>query len=162
MGNRRVDVLAELGGEIRAFQTAVDAFDEAAATRLELNRTDLRCLDILGAAERPTAGQIARQMRMTTGAVTIMLDRLERRGFAQRTRDEQDRRRVHVELTDAARELIAAVYDELVLGDAMRRAAGYTIAELRVVIRFLRDSRATYEHALAELGQRPHAGRDVS
>lgn len=162
MGDRKVDVLAELGGEVRAFQTAVDAFDEAAATRLELNRTDLRCLDILGAAERLTAGQVARQMRMTTGAVTIMLDRLERRGLAQRTRDEQDRRRVHVELTPAARERVAAVYDELILDDAMRRAGGYTIAELRVVIRFLRDSRATYERALGELEQRPEVGRHVS
>jgi len=162
MGKRRAEVLAELGGEIRAFQTAVDAFDEAAATRLELNRTDLRCLDILGSAGRLTAGHIARQMHMTTGAVTIMLDRLERRGLAKRTRDEQDRRRVHVELTPAAQERIAAVYDELILGEAMRRIAGYTIAELRIVIRFLRDSRAAYEHALSELEERPQAGRDAS
>lgn len=159
MGKRRADVLAELGGEIRAFQTAVDTFDEAAARRLELHRTDLRCLDILGAAGRLTAGQVAEQMHMTTGAVTVMLDRLEQRGLAQRTRDELDRRRVYVELTAPARDRIAAVYDELILDDAMRRASRYTIDELRIVVRFLQDSRATYDQALQELARRPEAGR---
>jgi len=159
---RKADMFAELGDEIRAFQTAVDAFDEAAAARLELNRTDLRCLDILGAAGRLTAGQIADRMRMSTGAVTTMLDRLEQRELARRTRDDRDRRRVHVELTREAQERIAAVYDDLIRGDAIRRASTYTIDELRLIIRFLRDSRATYERALDELTQRPNAGRKPS
>lgn len=155
-------MFAELGDEIRAFQTAVDAFDEAAASRLELNRTDLRCVDILGAAGRLTAGQLAERMRMTTGAVTTMLDRLEQRELARRIRDDRDRRRVHIELTPEAQERIAAVYDELILGDAIRRASTYTIDELRLIVRFLRDSRATYERALDELAQRPDAGRRPS
>lgn len=162
MVNRKADMFAELGDEIRAFQTAVDAFDEAAAARLELNRTDLRCLDILGAAGRLTAGQVAERMRMTTGAVTTMLDRLEQRQLAQRIRDDRDRRRVHVELTPEAKERIAAVYDQLILGDAIRRASSYTIEDLRLIVRFLRDSRATYEQALDELAQRPDAGRRPS
>lgn len=156
---RKADVFAELADEIRAFQTAVDAFDEAAATRLELNRTDLRCVDILGAAGRLSAGQIAERMHMTTGAVTTMLDRLERQGMAQRTRDDHDRRRVHVELTPAAQERIAAIYDELILEDAIRRASAYTVDDLDLIVRFLQDSRATYEQALDELAQRPDAAR---
>lgn len=151
MPPRKADVLAELGSEIRAFQTAVDAFDEAAASRLDLNRTDLRCVDILGVSGRVTAGQLAERMHLTTGAVTIMLDRLERGGLARRIRDEHDRRRVHVELTEEAQARIAAIYDELILRDARRRANRYTTAELAVVVRFLRDARATYEAALEEL-----------
>lgn len=162
MPRRKTDAIVELGGEIRAFQTAVDAFDEAAAERLGLNRTDLRCLDILGAAGRVTAGQLAEQMRLTTGAITIMLDRLEQHGLAQRTRDDQDRRRVYVELTPAAQERIAAIYDDLILDDAIRRASRYTIDELSTVVRFLRDSRATYETALTQLKDGPAASRPRS
>jgi DNA-binding MarR family transcriptional regulator len=106
-------LVAELTSEIRAFQRAVDDMDEAAAAHLHVNRSDLKCLDVLQEHEPMTAGQLADATGLTTGAVTTMLDRLERAGYARRVRDPSDRRRVLVELTPLAREKAQELYGPL-------------------------------------------------
>ena len=47
-----------------------------------LNTTDLMCLSFLTDAEPLTAGQLAEATGLTTGSVTIMIDRLEKAGYA--------------------------------------------------------------------------------
>ena len=89
--------------EIRKYQTDQDVFDDVASARLGINRTDARCLDIVDRHGQVTAGQLAAEARLSTGAVTTVLDRLERAGLVRRVRDTVDRRRVLVELTDEAR-----------------------------------------------------------
>src|SRR5262245_22294894 len=95
--------LGELFLEIRRYQNAQDEFDEAASARLGINRTDARCLDILDMHGQMTAGQLAAESGLSTGAVTTLLDRLEKVGYVKRVRDTVDRRRVLVEMTDRAR-----------------------------------------------------------
>jgi DNA-binding MarR family transcriptional regulator len=46
-----------------------------------------------------TAADLARELMTDTGAMTRMLDRLEEKGFVQRTRSSTDRRIVEVALT---------------------------------------------------------------
>jgi DNA-binding MarR family transcriptional regulator len=70
-----------------------------AARKLGVNRIDLRCLNILDNQGPITAGRLAELSGLTTAAVTAVLDRLERAGYARRVRDEKDRRQVIVELT---------------------------------------------------------------
>jgi DNA-binding MarR family transcriptional regulator len=96
-------VIRDLSVEVRRYQNAQDAFDDAAAERLGINRTDQRCLDIVDLHGQITAGQLAKESGLSTGAVTTLLDRLERAGYVRRVRDTVDRRRVLVELTDEAR-----------------------------------------------------------
>ena len=71
---------------------------ETIAGRLGLNPTDHKCLDLIIRSEKinepVTPGQLARETRLTTGAVTGILDRLEQGGFVQRVHDPDDRRRV--------------------------------------------------------------------
>ena len=50
-----------------------------------------------------TAGELDRESELSTGAITTLLDRLERAGYVRRVRDDVDRRRILVELTDEAR-----------------------------------------------------------
>src|SRR5436309_14241038 len=76
-----------------------DAFDNIAADRPGVNRTDLHCLNAIENAGGLTAGQPASQTGLTTGAVTGVIDRLVRAGRARRLADERDRRRVRVEVT---------------------------------------------------------------
>ncbi len=92
----------DLGNEVRAHQRAVDALDEAAAACLGINRTDLRCLDVLLETEAAASGQLAGVLGLTTGSVTAMLDRLEKLGYLARTDDSSDRRRVVVKPTRKA------------------------------------------------------------
>ncbi|MCX4524285.1 MarR family transcriptional regulator [Streptomyces sp. NBC_01551] len=83
------------------------------AQLLGLNVTDLTCLGhILGAGDTPlAAGDLAGLTNLTTGAVTGVLNRLERAGYAHRQPDPADRRRVRVVADPAAAARLVAVYE---------------------------------------------------
>ena len=83
----------------RAYQTSNDNFDQAIADHVGMNRTDMRCLDLIDQAGGMTAGELARAAGLTTGAVTAVIDRLEKAGMARRVPDPADRRRVRLEVT---------------------------------------------------------------
>jgi len=71
-------------------------FHQAVADRLGLNASDLQCLNILFQMGPVTAGDVAARTGLTTGAITRLLDRLERAGYVRREHDPRDRRRVIV------------------------------------------------------------------
>ncbi|WBY01485.1 MarR family transcriptional regulator [Ramlibacter tataouinensis] len=50
-----------------------------------------------------TGAELARECQLDAGAMTRMLDRLEAKGLLRRVRSAQDRRIVHLELTEAGR-----------------------------------------------------------
>jgi DNA-binding MarR family transcriptional regulator len=87
--------------EFRISGNQDNAFDNLAAERLGINETDLHCLNIIENGGGLTAGELADQSGLTNGAITGVLDRLERAGFARRLPDPADRRRVKVEVTPA-------------------------------------------------------------
>ena len=95
---------------VRLQQIASDKMDDAFCRMTGINLTDGRCLDLLDVHEGLTAGELAEAASLSPGAVTTVLDRLERMGLVTRTRDEADRRRVLVELTPKARELAYSAY----------------------------------------------------
>ena len=111
-GARRQALIAAVGLATQAFQRSTDAFDDAVADRLGLNRTDLRCLDWLFDGPK-TAGQLAAATGLSSAATTTLLDRLERRGLVQRVPDPADRRRVLVEMTDLGRRQTGQFYGPL-------------------------------------------------
>ncbi|GEJ99627.1 MarR family winged helix-turn-helix transcriptional regulator [Streptomyces sp. NPDC014684] len=82
------------------------------ARRLGLNVTDLTCFGfVLEAGEELlTAGDLAARAHVTTGAVTGILNRLERAGYVTRRPDPADRRRVRVAPVPAAVTRVEAVY----------------------------------------------------
>ena len=137
--------MQQLGAEIRANQRATDKVDEVVADLLGVNRTDSRCLDILEQEGRISAGRLASSSGLSTGAVTAVVDRLERAGYARRVPDSSDRRRVLIELTERARELIWEL-----MGRPMREAGRpmidrYSDAELELLIEFQRRGREMQE-----------------
>ena len=104
MSSNNLDELRHaLGQEVQAHQAAVDAVDAAAAAYLHVNRTDMRCLEILYQGEAVLPSQLAAKLGLTTG-VTAMLDRLERLGYVTRSADPSDRRKVVVRITPKAAE----------------------------------------------------------
>jgi DNA-binding MarR family transcriptional regulator len=136
----RASLIEEVTFELGELQAATDAVDEAVAERLHINGTDLQCLKLLGRRGAMTAGQLADESGLSPGAITTALDRLERAGHARRTRDEEDRRRVLVELTPAARQSASACYAP-VLQAGRTEYERYSVVELRLVRDFLRRAR---------------------
>jgi DNA-binding MarR family transcriptional regulator len=138
--NRRMQAMDVLNREVRGWQADQELFDSVVSERAGLNRTDWRCLDILGTRGSMTAGQLARAVRLTTGAVTGVLDRLEAAGLVRRTRDTNDRRRVIIEVTEEVNRRGAPVYGPLI-ADAARAHAVFDTAELETITKFIRIER---------------------
>jgi DNA-binding MarR family transcriptional regulator len=121
----------------RAHEAANDAFDEVAREKLGINRTDLRCLNIVDNQGAMTAGRLAELSGLTTAAVTSVLDRLERAGYARRVRDQEDRRQVMVEVTPLLAERATPIWGPL--GEEARAALMRLSAEeLQALIDFYR------------------------
>jgi DNA-binding MarR family transcriptional regulator len=143
------ELIEEVIAAIRASQTATDAFDHAVADYAGLDRTAFRCLDILDQEGAMTAGRLAERARLSPGAMTALLDRLEKRGFARRTRDTKDRRRVLVEVTPELRQMAAQVYGTPDEGAAA--LAAYSNEQLEFLLSFLRGNAAYQEERIRRL-----------
>jgi DNA-binding MarR family transcriptional regulator len=138
---KRDELLDTVSREVAELQSATDEVDEAVAQRLEINRTDLRCLGLLFARGSLSAGQLAAASGLSPGAATTALDRLERAGYALRIRGAHDRRSVLVEMTPLARQRIEECYGP-VGTEGRHFLEQYTDEELRFLSAFLRDGRA--------------------
>lgn len=78
-------------------------------TGVELNFTQFLALKRLGESGPLAPGELARVINYNPGALTRLLDKLERLGYLQRIPDPSDRRSLRLELTDAGREVRARV-----------------------------------------------------
>lgn len=146
----KAELLGEVSLAFRQEQNWVQAFDALVAERLGINLTDLRCMDIVAQHGGLTAGELAEAAHLTSGAVTAVLDRLERAGYARRIRDRTDRRRVRVELTDKASRAASEIYGPL--GEGLHAVLGrYTAEELKVVLDLLRRSAEVHDRNLERL-----------
>jgi DNA-binding MarR family transcriptional regulator len=142
-------LIDDVASAMRALQRAVDRYDELVASRLGINRSDLRCLDLLHQSETMTAGQLAAGSGLTSGATTRMLDRLEKAGYLRRRSDSGDRRRVLVALTPRARALAGELYGSL--EDAAAGLSRYSPDQLALLREFLEGGRSLYEQRAARL-----------
>jgi DNA-binding MarR family transcriptional regulator len=145
----RDELVAEFIDAVRASQTAVDMLDEQVADFLGVHRTDMRCLDILDREGPMTAGQLAEKARISPGAMTALLDRLERKGLARRIRDTEDRRRVLVEITAEVRKGAAELYGPP--EESAQELGAYTDEQLEFLIDFLRANIAYQEERMRRL-----------
>ncbi|MBW4718975.1 MarR family winged helix-turn-helix transcriptional regulator [Saccharothrix obliqua] len=94
--------LERFGDYARETSALTILFHSRVAEQMGLSPTDEKCLDLAMRAEGPvTAGRIAELSGLSTGAVTGVIDRLERAGYVRRVRDPHDRRKVLVEVTIA-------------------------------------------------------------
>jgi len=91
-----LETVADLLG--KRFSTATIVFHAAVAERMGVSVTDAKCRSLLLQCGPMTAGDLARRLGLTTGAVTGVIDRLERVRLVRRIDDPSDRRRVVVEV----------------------------------------------------------------
>src|SRR6185436_12149845 len=130
-------LIQELIARYRSAANRDVAFDKLAATRLGVSVTDLHCLNIVESRHGVTAGELAVESGLTTGAVTAVIDRLERVGFARRVRDERDRRKVKVEVTDAFYARAGEIWGPVAAEWQAAMADRFSTAELRTIVAFL-------------------------
>ncbi len=138
------DVLIERFATLgRQLSQATVLFHAQIAEHVGLSATDHKCLDLAVQAERPlTAGQIADLSGLSTGAVTGVIDRLERAGFVRRVRDPHDRRKVLVEVSKGSLSRYGDAYDGL-WSALDRTIADYTEHELKAIERWVASMVAT-------------------
>ena len=106
--------------------------------RLGLGASDHKFIGILSGTGPITAGQLADLTGLTTGAVTGVIDRLEKAGFVRRDRDPGDRRRVIIRPLPEARATIAP-HMESIARATLALYSRYSEQELTLVFQYLAE-----------------------
>jgi MarR family transcriptional regulator, organic hydroperoxide resistance regulator len=83
------------------------------ADRVGLRLTDMQCINVIDLMGPSTPGELARFTGLTTGGVTVMLDRLEKGGYLKREPNPRDRRSVLVHLNPTKVKKMQAFYGEI-------------------------------------------------
>jgi DNA-binding MarR family transcriptional regulator len=94
---KREEIILTITEKLKEMSTETILFHEAVADVLGLHITDHKCLDLIHRFGSMPAGRLAELTGLTTGAVTGIIDRLEKAGYARRANDPNDRRRTIVE-----------------------------------------------------------------
>ena len=133
----RAELIEALFQASREQSTRTIMFHQALTERLGLNATDHKCLDILSRTGSITAGKLAELTGLTTGAVTGVIDRLEKAGFVRRAKDPDDRRRVVIEISlDKAKAAFEPLF--VSLGEAMNKLLSqYSEQELAILLDYI-------------------------
>jgi DNA-binding MarR family transcriptional regulator len=140
----RSELAQQLRAEIVGYLGAASEFNEDLAKKLKLSRTDMRCLELIARLGPLTAGRLAEESGLTTGAVTFILDRLEEAGMVTRRRDTEDRRRVWVEIVPAAQARLQCLQQPV--AEEMRQVAQrFKADELAVVRDFMRQAKEVFQ-----------------
>ena len=91
----------KLSDLVREHSSAVLRHAAATAKRMGLESSELAALEHLQAAGAMTQKRLGERLSMSPGAVTAMIDRLELRGYVERTPNPEDRRSAVVRITKA-------------------------------------------------------------
>src|ERR1041384_2869884 len=138
------DVLERFAWYAREMSALTVMFHARVAAQMGLSATDEKCLDLAMRADGPvTAGRIAELSGLSTGAVTGVIDRLERAGYVRRVRDPHDRRKVLVEVTPGDLEKFGAVF-EVARQRMIEVLEQFDAAELGVIERYLKLQTETF------------------
>lgn len=131
-------LMQELEEAMRRSSAQGVMYGQAVANMAGISNSDMECMDILNLEGRVTAGRLAEVTGLTTGAITGVIDRLEKAGYVRRERDESDRRKVFIVVVEETAAEIGKFY--VPMQEAMLKLwSGYTDDELRLLLRFAND-----------------------
>lgn len=100
------DTSAYVLSTLRQIIRAMDIHSRQLSKKYGLTGPQLIVISEIGQYGTMTIGELARRVSLSQATVTTILDRLELKELAERTRDKQDKRRVYVEITDKARTIL--------------------------------------------------------
>jgi DNA-binding MarR family transcriptional regulator len=162
----REQLIASVMAEGRRSSTRTVVFHTAIADRLGLNPSDHKCADLICNETGPiTAGRLAEITGLSTGAITGVVDRLEKAGFVARVPDPNDRRRVVIQSTPNRGPDMRHLFVPMM--EAMATLCeSYTNEQLALIVGFMQGTGAIVEAQIANLQRHatepPAAARDVS
>jgi DNA-binding MarR family transcriptional regulator len=148
----RTALLEKLFALGRVMSTQTVFLHQAIAQTVGLNATDTKCIDLVLRAPGATltAGQLSALSGLTSGAITHILDRLEKRGFIARRRDTADRRKIFIRVRSESLAPLVPQYEAI--GRAyMTLLAQYRDEELRLICDYLEKTSAVSARELARL-----------
>lgn len=152
--NKHAEALEKLTCELRQFNGLGASFFRVAAAQTGMAVTDIQVMDLLDLIGPSTAGQLAELTGLTTGAITRILDRLEKTELVRRERDPNDGRKVIVRLargtddTHKMRSILSSV------GTAWNEVVSlYDEEQIAFLLEFLTHSNALSRQKLVQLQQ---------
>jgi DNA-binding MarR family transcriptional regulator len=146
----RASLMLELEHAVRKSSALGVIFGQTVANAVGVSSSDLECLDFLNIEGRVTAGRLAELTGLTTGAITGLVDRMEKAGLVRRERDEADRRKVYIAIVPEALGRVARFYEPLQKA-VTKNWEGYTDAELKLLLRFMTQGYDTMLRVLDDL-----------
>lgn len=149
------EVVARLSELMRRVSTYRLLIHQTIADQLGLSMTDLKCLDAARNVPHLTPSRLAEIAGLSTSATTAALDRLERRGFVRRIRDEHDRRRVFVTSTGRHEDETARLFSPLTTATTAI-LDNYADEQLALIGDFLEQLDAVSEQLIEQ--RNPQAG----
>jgi DNA-binding MarR family transcriptional regulator len=139
MSSRKKSLQGAIVREVRRMVANSVLFNARMAEALKVNPTDLQFINLLEVQGPLTPGKLAQLTGLTTGGVTVVLDRLEKASVIRRARNPGDRRSSIVHVSPKFLQTARAAYREM--GRATDRLlAGFSDEELAVVLAFLRKA----------------------
>ncbi len=148
----RAEQVARLVTEMQRSGDISTFFIHAVATKAGINPTDLKVLSILSRQGPLSAGRIAELTGLTTGAITFMLDRLEKVGYARRVRHPSDRRVVLIELIPEPLQAATGNYFARMSQATTDAVKDYTDEQLELVLDFLGKMNTAAEEVVQSMG----------
>jgi DNA-binding MarR family transcriptional regulator len=128
-------------------------FQEAIAARLGLTPSDHRCLELVDrySEEGPiTAGKLSELTGLTTGAITGVIDRLERAGYVRREKSAEDRRQVNIKKVPERTEAVGALFEPMF--ESFRTLCSeHSAEELAIVWAYMRRCSEIYREQTERL-----------
>src|ERR1700693_6634127 len=121
--------------EIRKFLAAGILFNAQAAEKAGLGLTDMQMLHMLQLYGPSTPSRLGAWTGLSSGGITVALDRLEEGGYVRRGPNPADRRRLLITLLPARLRKIAAMYEGVEL-ETRRLLATLPQSDLEAVVRF--------------------------
>lgn len=131
--------MQELETALRKSSAQGTLFAQAVADHAGISSSDMDCMDFINMEGRMTAGRLAELTGLTTGAITGVVDRMEKAGFVRRERDDSDRRKVFITPVPERQADIGRFY--VLMQRAMQELLSrYTDAELKLLVRFASEA----------------------
>ena len=146
----RAALMEELEHAVRRSSAQGVIFGQTVASRVGISSSDLECLDFLNLEGRVTAGRLAEVTGLTTGAITGVVDRLEKAGLVRRERDDHDRRKVFIATVPENVAKVGRFYEHMQRA-MLKEWDTYSDAELRLLLRFMTQGYKTMLTATEEL-----------